>query len=257
VPDVTKQRMTVEELRKARKASEEMGDNEFEIGLAPYTNYAGPIDASIARIQDSQELNLKGYYVPENLSRQQTMRNRIRLGSEWGLGSEEGTVNAVGVKNANGPIFSHEYRHKEYPEFSERDNRLADGGLATNKEDWDSAVNLWGDKNSRRTGRIYSSEESERSLVYALLVDAGIDPLDSKFSVMYPDANFVLRNLHFDELKKGATMPRSKKSGKKSWWELGEDEPDSWVENNRYDYADKRLRSAYWMKVAKERKRRK
>ena len=154
---------TVEELKRnkqlaaeVRRQSEQMADIEFQMEIAPNLGYEGEIDPSIARHHplDMTEYSLGGFYVPEDASEREVRRPYTSTvdGKRVKIPKERGTVNTVGSQ-ADAKTWSHEYRHKQKPGISERTNRLYDGYMAQDKDDWDSAVDLWGDQRNRRRKR--------------------------------------------------------------------------------------------------------
>jgi hypothetical protein len=137
--DVTKQRMTAEELRKAKRASEQMGDVEFQMDVAPYLNYKGPIDPSIARfIGDTGKKTDSGLGGFIGMGNNETFYDN---GKPIVTDDEKGSVYYA---DASPKTIGHEYRHLQNEYGSELTNREYDAYNAQNKGDWDEAVlNYW------------------------------------------------------------------------------------------------------------------
>jgi hypothetical protein len=232
MPDVMKQKMTAEELRKARKASEEMADIEFEMEIAPYTNYTGPIDSSIARyrgfegLSGDTDLSLGGFYVPPEDQNDPYTDEELKgyVGQVGGVDlktpTEPNTINAV-HNQATPNIWAHEYRHKEYPGLSEGQNRLIDGSMAMNESDWNNAVKMYRDK-FKRKGKKITKSEAERELIADLESDMG----SGRFG--------VATNMFGKEFRdKGGNLPESKET----WWST-----------DKQDYERMRREQVYWPK---------
>jgi hypothetical protein len=245
--DVTKQRMTAEELRKAKRASEQMGDVEFQMEIAPYTNYTGPIDPSLARYRGAKglsgdtNLTLGGFYAPPNNEKDPYTEEDLKgyegrvQGVNVEVPVEPNTVNAVHNK-ATPNIWAHEYRHKEKPGMSEDRNRLLDGALAMNESDWKSAVKFWKDKlmrkevlkqaKARKNGEKYTAKdilnsEAERDLINELDSDKG-----ASFGATQTLFNDEFRN-------KGGNLPESE---------------ETWYNPDEFDYERMRREQTYWPK---------
>lgn len=160
--------------------SEQMGDIEFQMDIAPYFDYApnAGIDPSISRyhgvrkLPGDVELTLGGFYVPpENVNQPYTERDlKPRSGNVQGIDIsvpvEPGTVNAIHSR-ATPNVWAHEYRHKADRGMSEDSNRLADAVMAQNEGDWNAAVDMWRDR-MRRQGKKVTKSEAERDLISAL-----------------------------------------------------------------------------------------
>jgi hypothetical protein len=164
MPDISKEKLTAEQIRQMKKAQEEFGDIEFQMDIAPYTNYTGPIDPSIARYRGFEglpgdtDLTLGGFYVPPNDPNDPYTEEELKgyVGEVSGVDlktpTEPNTINAVHSR-ATPNIWAHEYRHKEYPGLSEDQNRIIDGSMAMNESDWNSAVRMYRDKFARKGKR--------------------------------------------------------------------------------------------------------
>ena len=232
MPDVTKQRMTAEELRKARIASQQMGDVEFQMDIAPYFDYAGEIDPSIARYHGWEgpgRLNLGGFNVPEDFTDEDIKKAERRYRYEDKDGNivqipiERGTVNVVNDQ-AQPRTWAHEYRHEMGEDGNgEVFNRLADAAVAQNEDDWDSAVDLWQDKinRQRRRGDKVKKSEAERDLIANLRRNANVTP----------------RGVYAADYERGARRPDTEAG----WWE-----------RDSAEYERERIDKSYWFKRAKE-----
>jgi hypothetical protein len=116
-------------------------DNEFAIEVAAQSNYASDIDPSMARYHGLPDAapgynGLMGFAVladKRNPDGAFLDEEPIRIAYYKKSGDrdfttiipEAGTVNAID-RHANPMVYAHEYRHKFFPELSERRNRIAD-----------------------------------------------------------------------------------------------------------------------------------
>lgn len=121
-------------------------DPEFAEKVSPYL--AGEIDPSVARhdvlpLDEGVELTLKGYQVPED-HEGDVVPGKID-GVEFEVHREPGTVAAIHTENTPA-MYGHEYRHKNYPDLSERRNRIMDMVAAQSDYDVDSALRLYADQ---------------------------------------------------------------------------------------------------------------
>lgn len=133
-----------------QRLREQAFDNEFAIEVAAQSNYAADIDPSIARYYGMSRAapgydGLRGFEVtpseeyPEGALLYEHPRYVLYdredqpfsvLGLPQGTNirtifPESGTVAAID-KHATPVTYAHEYRHKFFPELSERENRIAD-----------------------------------------------------------------------------------------------------------------------------------
>jgi len=228
MPDVTKQRMTAEELRKARLASEQMGDIEFQMEIAPYFDYAGEIDPSIARyrgikdLSGDVDLNLGGFYVspedpndPYDKADLKPRTGRVQ-GVDIEIPVEPGTVSALHTR-ATPNIWAHEYRHQMGEDGNgERYNRLADAVVAQNEGDWESAVKMWRDQIYRDTGERPTASEAQEDLLDRLRFNNYVTP----------------RGVYRKDYERGA---RGTAESGPSWWE-----------RESANYEDERMERALW-----------
>jgi len=113
-------------------------DNEFGIEVAAQSNYAADIDPSIARYYGLPDAapgydGLRGFELTptEEYPEGTFLDKRIFYETKPGalgvstIAPEMGTVSAID-RHANPVTYAHEYRHKNFPELSERQNRIAD-----------------------------------------------------------------------------------------------------------------------------------
>jgi|DEB0MinimDraft_6_1074348.scaffolds.fasta_scaffold22234_2 hypothetical protein len=124
-----------------QRLRDEAFDNEFAIEVAAQSNYAADIDPSIARYYGlpdaapgydglrgfeltSTEEYPEGTFLDKRLKRIFYETNPGALGVST-ITPEMGTVSAID-RHANPVTYAHEYRHKNFPELSERQNRIAD-----------------------------------------------------------------------------------------------------------------------------------
>ena len=172
MPDVTKEKLTAEEIRRQKKLSEQMGNIEFQMDMAPYTNYTSSPDPEKVTYRGVPsgvpELTLSGF-VGQGTGKEMR-RGRVRGQDISIMDSPEGSPTAVGA-SATGPTWTHEQRHVDNPEMSEAKNRLMDGAVALNEQDWKEAVRFWRDEH-RRNGRKLTLAEAEAQLLESLQSDA-------------------------------------------------------------------------------------
>ena len=130
-----------------RHMAEQMGDIEFQMDVAPYLNYKGPIDPAIAKLRTTENpddmVNTMGVYArPENPPE----KIDVSMGEEDPeyVSVMPGTVNVVNPRNARPNIWGHEYRHLQKNDTGsysgERDNRLVDAFNAQNTSDFREAA---------------------------------------------------------------------------------------------------------------------
>lgn len=184
MPNVTKEKMLADELRKQRKLGEQMADVEFQMDIAPLLGYVGEIDPSIARFHgiggESGPVTTKGFHIPDEdpnnpYTREQLRPFNVNLGDYQGsVPKEPGTVNVVGADSATPEVWAHEYRHRQFPEGGEKANRLADAANANNESEWNAAVRMWRDQ-MRREGEKPSMSEAEVNLIQKLQGWSGSD----------------------------------------------------------------------------------
>jgi hypothetical protein len=124
-----------------QRLRDEAFDNEFAIEVAAQSNYAADIDPSVSRYYGLSNAapgydGLRGFEItpteeyPEGTFLDER-RRRIFYETKPGalnvstITPESGTVSAID-RHANPVTYAHEYRHKNFPELSERQNRIAD-----------------------------------------------------------------------------------------------------------------------------------
>jgi len=130
-----------------KKMNEDFGNMEFQMEIAPYVGYQGPVDPSIARFHGlpfSEKTTLKGFTVPDGY---EAKKPYMYAGEEgiFAIPKEQGTVNAVNA-DATPNVWGHEYRHRQDMDMSEKQNRLLDGYYAQDQASWKAAVRLWLDQ---------------------------------------------------------------------------------------------------------------
>ena len=124
-----------------QRLRDEAFDNEFAIEVAAQSNYAADIDPSIARYYGLPDAapgydGLRGFELtsteeyPEGTFLDKRLKRILYETKPGALGvltitPEMGTVSAID-RHANPVTYAHEYRHKNFPELSERQNRIAD-----------------------------------------------------------------------------------------------------------------------------------
>jgi hypothetical protein len=200
--------MTAEELRKARIASEQMGDIEFQMEIAPYFGYSGEIDPSIARYRGIEglpgDINLtkKGYYIPPNDPNNPYSEKQLEpeVGSVRGkrveLPNEPGTISAI--HNAAKPnVWAHEYRHQRNRGMSEFENRIEDAFAAQNESDWEDAVDGWADQMYRSRIKQVGRKKAKRPSM-SEAQDALLDTLETQ----------TKHSDYVKEFKGGASLPK-------------------------------------------------
>ena len=148
----------------------QMGDVEFQMAIAPYSNYKGTIDPSIARFHGltpeqsgGRDLNLKGFSIGERGS-DQPYTYKAADGSLVSIPKEPNTVNTIDSA-AVANTWAHEYRHQEGTDSkTEKGNRVIDLATAVTKTDWSKALNFLKDdvlKDARRWNRIGDKEKAK------------------------------------------------------------------------------------------------
>ena len=112
-------------------ASLQMGDGEFQIGVAPYMPEGSTIDPSIARLKafpKEADVGPEGLTLQGVSSKGVTSPKQLTENFEgYELELEPDTVSAIEAANANPAVFAHEYRHFEGSDGGgEGVNRLQD-----------------------------------------------------------------------------------------------------------------------------------
>ena len=124
-------------------------DPDFAEKLSPYM--AGEIDPSVARhleldLPQDVGLNLRGAYNPHD----DPIQKEFSVGGKpMSLEFEPGTVNAIHTRN-NPRTWAHEFRHRNYPELSEDQNRTVDLVAAQSEIDRDDAIRLYANSIRKR-----------------------------------------------------------------------------------------------------------
>jgi len=246
-----------------RKMSEKMGDMEWQMGVAPYLGYAGPIDPEAARYHalggTNDEFNMKGFHIPsQNIGYLGTpemapFKVEADVGGKlqrFEMPKEPGTVNVVGATAAKDNIWGHEYRHKQHPLYGEDYNRVADAAFAQNEKDWGSAVKWWRDQ-MIRMGENVTLSEAERDLIEQLKKNAHSIYHDTGKEAVNTDPQQGLKGAFasaqrglMESLKKQANL-LSVLSGK----EVANTTPQ---QDMRGVFAEEQAARSYWMKRARE-----
>jgi len=118
-------------------------DPAFADKVSPYM--AGEIDPSVARhipldYDDSSEVTLKGlYYQNESGEPYKVKGGRTPEGKQVSV--NPGDVSTFHTSNTP-QIFGHEFRHKNYPNLTETENRSVDMVTAQTDHDVDSAIRM-------------------------------------------------------------------------------------------------------------------
>ena len=121
-------------------------DPDFAEKVSGYMS--GEVDPSIARyhdlgLSDNDPIILKGEYWPESYDPKTVEKTYEGRPITWNR--EPGTVAAFHTHNTP-YVYGHEYRHKNYPHLSERQNRRVDLVAAQSPHDVDMAVRMWADE---------------------------------------------------------------------------------------------------------------
>jgi len=134
-------------------------DLDFKEKVSPYM--AGEIDPSIAvhhdlDIPEDAMLSLGGY---ANASAPMKKSGNYK-GDKFEISIKPGTVGAV--HNKNTPyIYGHEYRHHNYPEISEADNRIIDLIAAQTDMDVDTSLRYFADSKRTRQEQLDQTPPSD------------------------------------------------------------------------------------------------
>lgn len=149
-----------------------MGDIDFQMAIAPYSNYKGTLDPSLARYHGltpeqigRASLTLKGFSVGEQGS-DRPYFFEAQDNSLVSIPKEANTVNAID-KAATANLWAHEYRHQEGTDAStETANRIIDLATAMNKTDWSKALDFIKDdilRSSKRQIKTGSKEKKKEA----------------------------------------------------------------------------------------------
>ena len=130
----------------------QMADIEFQMAIAPYTGYEGPIDPSIARyhsLPEGSQSGLLGFSTPSEAA------NRYISAASFGAGGDEimlpaesGTVNVIGAKGATPATWAHEYSHQ-----LEKDRSLYKKAKSDDSIDAYLAFTKFGSKNAQEVNQ--------------------------------------------------------------------------------------------------------
>jgi hypothetical protein len=122
-------------------------DPDFSEKVSPYL--AGEIDPSVARymplnpdrsVPDDVGLSLYGYNGPDGAD--PIVIRKTLDGHEIDMTLEPDTVGTIHTQNTP-YVYGHEYRHRNYPDLAEKDNRVVDLVAAQNDHDVDTAVRMY------------------------------------------------------------------------------------------------------------------
>jgi hypothetical protein len=149
-----KKKTTISDLI-SQQMNKQMGDIEFQMGVAPYMPEGSKIDPKKAKVHSlppeykDVDFNVKAFSVPEGYTGKgydlPYGRDKIEIPVE------PGTVNVIGAKQATNRLWGHEYRHQEDQDAgSEIRNRLVDMMVSQNKKDIDDSIKLLEDDEFRR-----------------------------------------------------------------------------------------------------------
>jgi len=150
-------------IKQQMKASEQMADIEFQMGVSPYMPKGAKIDPSKFRLHGLPKslretgLNMKGFSVPEGAREGRTLDLPRGQGK---IPADPGTVNIVGASNATNRVIGHEYRHQEGI-GEESINRVIDLMRVQNKDDLDGALYFLHDLEYRDFMRNFSFAKPE------------------------------------------------------------------------------------------------
>ena len=229
MPDVSKEKLTADEIRRQKAMSEQMGDIEFQMDIAPYFDYKGPIDPAIARYQGIKglsgdvDLTLGGFYVKPNEAYDEDelapYKGRAD-GISFEVPKEIGTINAVHSK-ATPNMWAHEYGH-QLRGSGEEYQRLADAATAQNERDWESSVKMWRDFLLRR-GREVTPSEAQEDLIERLNFNLAVTP----------------RKIYEQDYARGARGPMDTRS-------------PGGLKRDSADYEEDRIEKALWKKKEQE-----
>ncbi len=156
------------------------GDPDFAERVGNYM--AGEIDPSIAvhnevDLPENVGLGFAGYRTGDN-EESGFKRGRIN-GKDIEIEMKPNTVGAVHTKNTP-TVYGHEYRHKNYPELRERENRHVDLAAAQTDHDVDEAIRMFADA---RGGGIPSERLSDAAQILRLM-ERGTPPLADEYNVI-------------------------------------------------------------------------
>jgi len=113
----------------------QMADVEFQMAIAPYSGYEGPIDPSIARyhsLPKGAQSGLLGFATSPDAPNHYISAGVLN-GDDLLIPAEPGTVNVVGARGATPATWAHEYSHQ-----LEKDRSLYKQAKAGDKIDIDA-----------------------------------------------------------------------------------------------------------------------
>jgi len=147
--------------------NKQMGDIEFQMGIAPYMPEGSKIDPKKAKVHSlppeyrDRDFNVKAFSVTEGYTGKGYELPYGRDSIE--IPAESGTVNVIGAKQATNRLWGHEYRHQEDQDGgSEIRNRLVDMMMSQSKTDINDSVQLLKDDEFRRFRRMAKRASPEQ-----------------------------------------------------------------------------------------------
>ena len=130
----------------------QMADIEFQMAVAPYSGYEGPIDPSIARyhsLPEGAQSGLLGFSTPSEAANHYISAASFDAGGdEIMVPAEPGTVNVIGAKGATPATWAHEYSHQ-----LEKDKSLYKKAKSSGSMDAYLVFTKFGSKNAQEVGQ--------------------------------------------------------------------------------------------------------
>ena len=223
-----------------RRMSEQLGDSEFEMALAPYNNYTGGTPAAKAEYEGlypgAGTMTLGGQYAPPGMTSAQLDKgekgywNPVTERKEWLRGIPD-TVQAV-TTGAVPATWQHEFNHRNNPDRSESRNRFVDAVIAPDKRAWENAVDLQVDL-YRRRGNDTPRHEIEKRL---------LQRVSEEHRLSTP--KFTAKEVYEEEIARGGHVPESMRENK---WFGEYDDTDK-----LQDYSKMRQKQTYWSTALRE-----
>lgn len=218
----------------ALEQSMDMGDIDFQMSIAPYTNYKGEIDPSVARYhgftpeqqRPKTGLSLKGFAIAPRVGgvELEPYTYRTRSGEIVEIPKEPNTVNAVDT-GATPRTWAHEYRHYERRDGSyEEANRLIDLATSLNEEDWKESLDFLDDqafRNARVELKYLAKTDDEKQKIqdeYTAVSDLiqrnKQDPTKEEQEVLRDwlkaEHKWTLRSLYGDDMDSNEKFPMNR-----------------------------------------------
>ena len=211
-----------------RAMSEQLGDMEFQTELAPYFDYAAPLDPSIARYHGWKgpgRLSTGGFNVPPDISDETLAREQRRYrykndeGGKTKIPLERGTVNAINAE-AQPRTWAHEYRHQMGEDGNnEGSNRKFDAMSAQTDSDWGRTLQLHQDWEYRKGNTMPLGEAQEHLL-----------------EILHPRTGSP-RHFYGRDYDRGARNPAA---------------PESMMLGEKGEYIEDRTKRSVWFRKMKE-----